>query len=112
MKRWIHASTDNKLSQNEFAAELIAIKRNASSMIAKEIFDSILDVIQNADTGVSMPVDNRVLSGFRGNSGSAYEFRKIADNKWKEIFDDFYDVSDKKLADMYVKSRGFKRASR
>lgn len=112
MKRWIHASTDNKLSQNEFANEITTITRSASSMTAKEVFDSILNVIQDADTGVSMSVDNRVLSGLRGNSGSAYDFRKIGDNKWKEIFDDFYDVSDKELADMYVKSRGFKRASR
>ena len=74
---------------------------------------AIRSAITDVETGASMTIDNRLISGFRSaTQGTAYEFRKVGPNEWKEIFGDHENVSNKQIYNMYINSRGYQRGRR
>lgn len=99
------------LTQSQMAAKINDLKYSAHSMTVSERESVMTNITKQAAPGTSISVDNRVLSGFRGSSsGTAYEFRKLPNGNWEEIFGDYNTISSTQLANMYVNSRGFKRS--
>lgn len=99
------------LNQSQMAAKISDLKYSAHSMTVSERESVMANIAKQAAPGTSISVDNRVLSGFRGSSsGTAYEFRKLSNGNWEEIFGDYNTISSTQLANMYVNSRGFKRS--
>lgn len=101
------------LNQSQVAARLNNLVYSAQNMTASERESTMTDIAKQAAPGTSLAVDNRVLGGFRGSSsGTAYEFRKLSNGNWEEIFGDYDTISSAQLAHMYVNSRGFKKQIR
>lgn len=101
------------LTQSQMAAKLNDLKYSAHNMTVSERESVMANIAKQAAPGTSLAVDNRVLSGFRGSSlGTAYEFRKLSNGNWEEIFGDYSTISSTQLAHMYVNSRGFKKSIR
>ena len=55
----------------------------------------------DAPIGTTVTVDARRPQGHPSfGRGKSYEFRKISEDEWEEIFDDYFNVTSKELAQM------------
>lgn len=111
MKRYIRATDDyNRLE--EFYIN-VRYNKDYKTMPYVNLKSELVSILQQQAIGDSFSVDNRVLGGFRGSTmGTGYDFRKVASNLWEEIFGDYKNLTDAELAELELRSEGFKRKLR
>ena len=111
MKRYIRAAHDYK-QLNEFYQK-VRYNKDYKTMPYVNLKSELVSILQQQAIGDSFSVDNRVLGGFRSSTmGTGYEFRKVAPNLWQEIFGDYKNLNDSELAELELRSEGFKRQLR
>lgn len=111
MYRYIKATHDYR-RLNEFYSN-VRYNNDYKTMLRSELKSELVSILQQQDIGDSFSVDDRVLGGFYGSTkGTAYEFKKVAPNLWHEVFDDYKDLTDSELAELELRSEGFKRQLR
>lgn len=103
------ASTAPTLDQKGVANGLFQLRQSAGGMTAIERENTLDGILKSAALRTTVSIDNRILGGFVGR-GAAYNFMKIGDNKWSEVFGTHDDVTDSQLRNLYLNSRGFKRS--
>lgn len=111
MKRYIKATHDYR-RLSEFHSN-VRYNKDYKTMLFSELKSELVSILQQQDIGDRFGVDDRLIGGFYGSAiGEAYEFRKVAPNLWHEIYDDYMDLTDSELAELELKSEGFKRQLR
>jgi hypothetical protein len=111
MKKYIRATHDyNRLK--EFYIK-VCYNKDYKTMPYADLKSELVSILQQQAIGDSFSVDNRVLGGFRSSTiGKGYDFRKVAPNLWEEIFGDYMNLTDSELAELELRSEGFKRKLR
>lgn len=111
MKKYIKAA-HNYEKLGEFHRKVM-YNSDYKTMPYADLKAELTSILQQQDIGDAIQVDDRQLGGFRSSTmGNGYTFRKVASNRWHEVFDECRDLTDSELADKELRSEAFKRRLR